>query len=262
MFRSNNPALRSDALSREMAAGYGETMTIQGTVNKAFVLFFLVLLSASWVWSKAFAPAPMFEDGVGQALTPSGAAAVAPFVWGGSIAALIIYFITVFNMRWVSVTAPIYAVCEGLAIGGLSAMFEAQFPGIVVQAVGLTFGTLFCMLAVYRSGLIKVDQKFMIGLSAAVGAIFFIYVLSIILSFFHVHIPLIFGSGPIGIGFSFVVVGIAAFCLLADFHVIENLSRQGAPRYMEWYGAFALMVTLIWLYLEILRLLSKMRERR
>ena len=185
-----------------------------------------------------------------------------PWVLVGAIGGFIVAIVTTFKKEWAPVTAPIYAVLEGLFLGGISATFEARFPGIVVQAVALTFGTLFCLLMAYKSRLIQVTQKFLMGVFAATGAIALFYLVSIVLSFFKIQIPFVYGSGIAGIIFSLVVVVIAALNLVLDFDFIENGAEHGAPKYMEWYGAFALMVTLVWLYLEILRLLSKVRDRR
>ena len=159
-------------------------------------------------------------------------------------------------------TAPIYAALEGLALGGISAVFESRYPGIVSQAVFLTFGTLAALLIAYRSGWIKATENFKLGVVAATGGIFFVYLISFVLSFFGVSIPLIHGSGVFGILFSLFVVVIAALNLVLDFDFIEQGAEQGAPKYMEWFAAFGLMVTLIWLYLEVLRLLSKLQQRR
>ena len=158
-------------------------------------------------------------------------------------------------------TAPLYAVAEGLALGAISGLMNQIYPEIAIQAVCLTLGTLFTMCLVYSNGWIKVTDRLRTGLMAAMGGIFFIYLASFILRFFGVDIPYIHGNGPIGIGFSLVVVGVAAFCLLLDFDFITKGAQYGAPKYMEWYGALGLMVTLVWLYLEILRLLSKIQSR-
>jgi len=158
------------------------------------------------------------------------------------------------------VTAPIYALLEGLALGGLSAITELRYPGIAIQAVGLTFGTLFVLLLAYRSGLIRVTQKFRLGIVAATGGIMVFYLLEMVLGFFGIHFTAINGSGFIGIAFSLFIVAIAALNLVLDFDFIERGVQYGAPKYMEWYGAFGIIVTLVWLYLEILRLLSKMRR--
>jgi uncharacterized YccA/Bax inhibitor family protein len=179
----------------------------------------------------------------------------------GIIGGLIVALVTVFKQTWAPVTAPVYGLLEGLAIGGISAMFEAQYPGIVIQAVALTFGTCLVLLLAYKSRLIQATENFKLGVVAATGAIALIYFVSFILRMFGVHMPYIHGSGLIGIGFSIAVVTIAALNLVLDFDFIERGVQTGAPRYMEWYGAFGLMVTLIWLYIEILRLLSKLRSR-
>jgi uncharacterized YccA/Bax inhibitor family protein len=169
--------------------------------------------------------------------------------------------VTVFKKKWSAVTAPAYALLEGLFLGGISAAFEAKFPGIVIQAVALTFGTLFALLIAYRSGLIKPTENFKLGIFAATGGIALFYLVSMVLGFFHVNVPLINSSSPLGIGFSVVVVIIAALNLVLDFDFIEKGSQMGAPKYMEWYAGFGLLVTLVWLYVEILRLLSKLRSR-
>jgi uncharacterized YccA/Bax inhibitor family protein len=155
----------------------------------------------------------------------------------------------------------VYAVLEGLFLGGTSAIFEARCPGIVIQAVGLTFGTLFCLLMAYKSGVIKATENFKMGVVAATGGIALMYFITMILGFFGVSVPFIQGSSPLSIGISVFIVIIAALNLVLDFDFIENGSAAGAPKYMEWYAAFGLMVTLIWLYIEILRLLSKLRSR-
>jgi uncharacterized YccA/Bax inhibitor family protein len=169
--------------------------------------------------------------------------------------------VTVFKKEWSPVTSPIYALLEGLVLGGLSAMFELRYPGIAMEAVGLTFGTLFVMLFLYKSGVIKVTQKFRMGVVAATGGIVIFYFLTWILSMLHISMfSSVFGSGPIGIGFSLLVVAIASLNLVLDFDFVEQGVAYGAPKYMEWYAAFGIMVTLVWLYLEMLRLLSKFRK--
>lgn len=244
MLRTANPAL-NDATFRNLpriASATGE-MTIQGTVNKTFLSLILVLLTASWTWSRYFAQ----ESTVAMVLV-------------GSIGGLIFGLITAFKKTWAPYTTPIYALLQGLFLGGLSAMFEQKFPGIVIQTVTLTFGTLFALLFAYSSRLIKPTENFKLGIASATGAIFLVYLVSMVLGFFHIEIPLIHGSGIVGIVFSLVIVVIAALNLVLDFDFIENGVSQGAPKYMEWYGAFGLLVTLIWLYVEILRLLTKIRS--
>ena len=222
-----------------------EVMTVSGTVNKTALALLLLFITASFVWNQATAGAPVgLWIGVG--------------VVGGLITALI----TVFKRTWAPITTPAYAALEGLALGGISAMFEANYPGIVSQAVFLTFGTLGALLLAYRSGLIKATENFKLGIVAATGGIFFVYMIGFILSLFGSGIPLIHSSGTFGILFSVFVVVIAALNLVLDFDFIEEGAEQGAPKYMEWYATFGLMVTLIWLYLEILRLLAKLQSRR
>lgn len=185
----------------------------------------------------------------------------APLLLLGGIGGFICAMVTVFKKEWSPVTAPLYALLEGLVLGGLSAVFDLRYPGIAIQAVGLTFGTLFVLLLAYSSRLIKVTRKFQLGVIAATGGIMVFYLMQMLLGFFGVRFLAVNGSGAIGIGFSLLVVAIAALNLVLDFDFIERGVNYGAPKYMEWYGAFGIMVTLVWLYLEILRLLSKMRDR-
>jgi len=179
----------------------------------------------------------------------------------GFILGLIMAFITCFKPAWSPTTAPIYCLFEGLFLGGFSAFINAAYPGIPLLAVSLTFGILFSLLMAYKSGWIQATENFKLGVVAATGGIFLVYLVSFILSFFGGGIPFIHSSGLIGIIFSFFVVGIASLNLVLDFDFIEQGSEDGAPRYMEWYAAFGLMVTLIWLYIEIVRLLVKLRSR-
>ena len=259
MMRTANPALNANTFAGAGSLGVGETMTLQGTVNKTIALLVILLIPAVWVWGKVIQPIPVFE-GVETARQTS--AMVLPYMIGGAIGGLIVAIVTVFKKEWAPITAPIYAALEGLFLGGISAMFELSFPGIVIQAVALTFGTLFCLLMAYKSGLIKVTENFKLGVVAATGGICLVYFVSIIMSFFGVSLSFIHGSGIMGIGFSLFVVVIASLNLVLDFDFIEKGSQAGVPKYMEWYAAFGLMVTLVWLYLEILRLLAKLRSRR
>ena len=184
-----------------------------------------------------------------------------PFLLIGGIGGLILALVTVFKREWAGFTAPAYAVCEGLALGGISAMFEMKFPGLVMQAVALTFGTLFCLLMAYKTRIIRVTEKFKLGVFVATAAIGLLYLVSFVLGFFHIQVPFMVGSSLISIGFSLFVVGIAALNLVLDFDFIEQGAEAGAPKYMEWFGAFGLMVTLVWLYIEMLQLLAKLRGR-
>jgi uncharacterized YccA/Bax inhibitor family protein len=259
MMRTSNPALNANVFNQAGAPGIGGAMTLQGTVNKSFVLLGLLVFAASWVWGKVIQPTPAYEGIEGTAQTMSSS--VGPLMMVGLFGGMIVGFITIFKKEIAGITAPIYALLEGLFLGGLSAMFEIQFPGIVMQAVALTFGTLFCLLTAYKSGLIKPTENFKLGLVAATGASCLIYFVSLIMGFFGTSIPMIHDAGPIGIAFSLFVVTIAALNLVLDFDFIEHGTAMGAPKYMEWYGAFGLLVTLVWLYIEILRLLSKLRRR-
>ena len=171
-------------------------------------------------------------------------------MWGGAIGGFVIAMVTVFKKEWSPVTAPLYALVEGFFLGAISAMFNHMYEGIVMQAVLLTFGTLFALLFAYRSGLIKATENFKLGVVAATGGIALVYLASIVLRMFGINMPFIHDSGLIGIGFSLFVIVIAALNLVLDFDFIETGVEKGAPRYMEWYGAFGLMVTPVWLYIE------------
>lgn len=248
--KTKNPALNPKILEQFSRVGHaapGEAMTVEGAINKTAFLLLLVVVPATWVWTQVFRAASVD--------------AALPWMVGGLIGGLVAAIATIVKKDWAPVTAPIYAAFEGLAIGGVSAVFEMQYRGIVVQAVALTFATLLCMLVAYRSGLIKVTDKFRMGVVAATGAIALVYLVTLALSFFHVNVPFVFGGGTAGIVISLVIVTVAALNLVLDFDFIERGADAEAPKYMEWYAAFGLMVTLIWLYLEILRLLGQLRRR-
>ena len=245
--QSGNPALNKntflDAASGAVFTRGDEAMTINGTVNKTGLLLILVLVGAMVSWSRFSGPDSL------------------PLVLGGAIGGLVLALVTVFKKTWAPITAPLYAVVEGVFIGALSAIFEMRYPGIVMQAVGLTFGTMAAMLLAYRSGLIRATEKFKLGIVAATGGIMLLYLANFAMGFFGHSMGFISGSSGVGIAFSVVVVVIAALNLILDFDLIETGAQSGAPKYMEWYGAFALVVTLVWLYLELLRLLSKLQSR-
>ena len=243
---SGNPTLSATTFNEAGRVIPGQAMTVQGTVNKTALLLILTTLAASYTWH-------LFWQG--------NVASASAWLIGGAIGGFVVGLITTFKKTWSPVTAPLYAVLEGLFLGGLSSTFERQMPGLVIQAVMLTFGTLAALLAAYSVGLIRASAGFRTGVIAATGGIAIVYLVSMVLSFFHIQIPGIFGNGLIGIGFSLFVVVIAAMNLVLDFDMIESGARQGAPKYMEWYASFGLLVTLVWLYLEILRLLSKLRSR-
>jgi uncharacterized YccA/Bax inhibitor family protein len=253
LMKTSNPAL-SEGTFRNLASGQYRSldditsrMTLSGTVNKTGILLVCAIATAAWTWHLFLQSRDMAD--------------VAPLMLIGVFGGLICAMVTIFKKEWSPVTAPIYALLEGLVLGGLSAVMDLRYPGIAIQAVSLTFGTLFVLLLAYRSGMIKVTQKFRLGVVAATGGIMVFYLLQMVLGFFGIRFMTINGSGPIGIGFSLIVVGIAALNLVLDFDFIEQGVQFGAPKYMEWYGAFGIIVTLVWLYLEILRLLSKMRSR-
>ncbi len=241
MMRSGNPALRADVFDQAPRSGtIGDAMTINGTVGKTAFSLLLVVLAASLTWSQTPNPLIMI---------------------GGGIGGFIVAMVTIFKKQWSPVTTPLYAVLEGLFLGGISSMYEARFPGIVLNAVVLTLGTLGALLIAYRSGVIKATENFKLGVVAATGGIAVVYLVTMVLGMFGVGVPYIHESGTIGIAFSLFVVVIAALNLVLDFDFIESGAAARAPKYMEWYGAFGLMVTLVWLYLEMLRLLSKLQGR-
>ena len=222
-------------------------MTLNGTVHKTALLLIGLIATAAITWRRTM----LTED----------SSTLYPYLIVGVIGGLVVGLITVFKKEWSPVTAPLYCVLEGLFLGIISAIFEQRFPGIIFQAVLLTFGTLATLLLAYQSGLIKATENFKLGVTAATGGIMIIYLINFAMSFFGSGIPYIHESGTFGILFSLFVVVIAALNLVLDFDFIENGVEQKAPKYMEWYAAFGLLVTLIWLYLEILRLLAKMRSK-
>lgn len=237
---NGNPLFKDD-LYRDAVNTGTETMTVAGTVNKTFILLALLLSGAVWSWSRP------------EMLMPN--------LLLGSLGAFIIAIVTVMKKEWAGFTAPLYSIMEGVLIGALSSMMEMRYPGIVMQAVMLTFGTLFALLTLYRLNVIRATDTFKKVVFAATAAVAVTYLVSMLMGFFGRSIPLIHEGGKAGIIFSLIVVGVAALNLVIDFDFIENGERAKAPKYLEWYGAFGLMVTMIWLYMEILRLLSKMRKR-
>ncbi|MDQ6676056.1 MAG: Bax inhibitor-1/YccA family protein [Acidobacteriota bacterium] len=247
--KTSNPAFTGTTYTvNAVQSGYGPSMTVSGTANKAGILLLCVLATAIYTWN--------------QAIGSGDLSSVGGYTMIGAVGGFIMALVTIWKKEWAGITAPIYALLEGLFLGSISAMFELRFPGIAMESVALTFGTCFALLLAYRSGLIRPTEKFKIGVFAATGGIAVTYLASMVLGLFHVQIPGIFGAGPIGILFSVAVVCVAALNLILDFDFIEQSAARNAPKYMEWYGAFGLMVTLVWLYLEILRLFSKLRDRR
>ncbi|CCG36056.1 Bax inhibitor-1/YccA family protein [Xanthomonas citri pv. mangiferaeindicae] len=247
--RSGNPALREstflDSGSGSVVTRDGQAMTLNGTVNKTGALLLMAVITAAFAWSQSIG-----ADGM-----PLPVARI--YMIAGAIGGLVFALATSLKPTWAPITAPPYALIEGFFLGSISAVYEARFNGIVFQAVLLTFGTLFA----YRSGMIKATENFKLGVVAATGGIALVYLATIVLGLFGVRIPFIHDSGLIGIGFSLFVVVVAALNLVLDFDFIESGVEHGAPKHMEWYGAFGLMVTLVWLYIEFLRLLSKLQSR-
>jgi uncharacterized YccA/Bax inhibitor family protein len=228
-------------------AGASEVMTFGGTVNRALLLVGFLLAGGAWTWFL------MHEKGPG---------AVLPWMIGGLIFGLIAAIVITFKAQWAPVLAPLYAIAEGLALGGISAMFNSVYHGIVIQAAALTVGTLFVMLTLYQTGLVRATEKFKVGVFAATGAVGLFYLVTWVIGMFSpASVSWAFNSGPLSIGISVVIVVIAALNLILDFDFIQQGVEQGAPKYMEWYSGFALLVTLVWLYLEILRLLAKLQDR-
>ncbi len=247
--RTANPAL-NDKTFRSASITTDGVMTLQGTVNKSFFLIGLVFIAALFTWEQAF------PRGWEQGAIPS----LPTWCWPAMIGAFIVSLIIIFKQTTAPYLAPVYAILEGVLLGGISVLFEARYPGIVFQAVLGTAAVFTALLMVYKSGMIKVTDNFRLGVAAATGGIMLIYLLSFVMSFFGSSIPMIHEGGIMGIGFSLVVIGVASMNLVLDFDFIENACDRKAPKYMEWYAAFGLLITLVWLYLEILRLLSKTRK--
>jgi uncharacterized YccA/Bax inhibitor family protein len=242
--RSGNPVLPESTFT-EVARGYSEPMTLGGVIHRSMLLLLLVAGTAAGIWTYANT-----HPGI-----------VYPAVTAGAFGGFIVGILTSFKRTWAVATAPLYAVLEGLFIGGISLAMEQRFPGLVFQAVLLTFGVMFALLAAYQSRIIRPSETFKSVIVGATLGIAVVYLLSMLVQlFFHTSIPFVNESGPIGIAFSLVVVGIAALNLVLDFDFIESGVASGAPRWMEWYAAFGLTVTLVWLYIEILRLLTKLRR--
>lgn len=234
-----NPLFKADSfIIREGAAG--EAMTLDGTINKTFILLALCVLGAAVTWSQ-----------------PALAGLALPAI----LAAAVLGFVAIFRKRASPWIAPLYAILEGVALGAISLGFERAFPGIVRHAALLTFGLLGVLLVAYKSRIVTVGRSFRAGVGAATAAICVAYLADLVLMFFGHRVPLIHETGALGIGFSLVVTGVAAANLLLDFDFIENGVEGHSPKYMEWYAAFSLLVTLVWVYMEILRLLGKLQKR-
>jgi len=222
-------------------------MTVAGTATKTAILLFILFIASLVTWWILFV-----EGNLGLVLI---------LITAGFIGGLIVGLFTAFVPRYAKVTAPVYAVLEGLAIGGISGVFERIYPGILFQAVGLTFGVFALVLFLYRFRVLRATPRFAKGIIAATGAIFIVYMVGLVLSLFGRPVFFFYSSDPISIGFSVFVVAIASLNFVLDFGFIEEGANQGAPKHIEWYAAFGLLLTLVWLYIEILRLLAKLRSR-
>lgn len=240
--RTANPALNKNTFTELDSSGNG--MTLRGTADKSLILLFILLVTATYTWGLG---------AEGQMLMIIG-------IFGGLITAMI----TIFKKTASPITAPIYAAFEGLFLGGISSIFETMYPGIVSQAVFLTLGIFLALLFAYKSRIIKPTENFKLGVFAATAGIAVVYLINMFMSFFGSSIPVlqIDNASPLSIGISIFVIIIAALNLVLDFDFIESGVEANAPKYMEWYSAFGLLVTLVWLYIEILRLLAKLNERR
>jgi len=245
IFKGNgNPLVKEESFAKAAvdtqvdASLISEVMTVEGAVNKSFMLFGLMLMTSMISY--------MMPNMI--------------FLWGGLIGGLVFAIWASRKQEKSPVLAPAYALCEGLFVGTVTAYYAAMYDGIVFQAISLTIAVLFMMLFIYKTGIIKVTKSFKAGVFMATGAIMLVYVVSIVLSFFGIQMPLLHNTGPIGIGISLVIIGVASLNLLIDFDMFEKGAEHGAPKYMEWYAGMALLITLVWLYIEILRLLSKLRD--
>ena len=246
MIRSGNPALNKNTF-KSLTNTSGRVMTLDGAVNKTAISLTILLAAAYYTYTLPIESA-------------------SNFVWPGLIGGFVLALITIFKKEWSPVTVPIYAVLEGLALGGISLVYATAFePGIVPKAIFLTLGIMFSLLFAYKTKVIKPTENFKLGVFAATGGIAIVYLVSLVMSFFGNSGGLAImdptNSSMLSIGFSLFVVIIASLNLVMDFDFIEEAAEQGAPKYMEWYGAFGLLVTLVWLYLEILRLLAKLSSR-
>lgn len=266
MIRTANPALNDKNFGNyDLSTPGGETsgnvMTMSGAVNKTTILLVLVFVAAAFAWHLATNAAANIPDP--QQRLDAMAGAAMPWMIGGIIAGFVIAIVTIFAKKLSPFTAPLYAVAEGVALGALSCVINAIYEGIAVQAVGATLGVLAVMLLLYTTRIIKPTKTFIMGVTAATGGLMLFYLVAFVASFFGVSFGILaFNNGsPISIGFSVIVVILAALNLVLDFKFIEDQASQGAPKYMEWFAAFGLLVTLVWLYIEILRLLAKIQSR-
>lgn len=249
LFKSGNPTLTEKAFKQTEYIDYNNSMTVRGTINKFGFMFLMLMGTAFYSWKE-------FAQGGN----------VQPLIWGGAIGGLVVALVIMFKKEWAPYLAPLYALLEGLFLGAISAYYNEAFavkmPNIIMNAVGLTFGTAIGMYLLYSFKIIQATEKFKSIIFTATAGIAIFYLISMVLRMFGVQMAFLHEGSLMGIGFSLVVVAIAALNLILDFDMMEQGAAAGAPKYMEWYGAFGLMVTIVWLYLEILRLLSKLSSRK
>lgn len=249
LFKSGNPTLSEKAFKQTAYIDYDNSMTARGTLNKFGFMFLMLMGTAYYSWKE-------FAQG----------GDVQPLIWTGAIGGLVVALVIFFKKEWSPYLAPLYALLEGLFLGAISAYYNEAFadkaPNIIMNAVGLTFGTAISMFILYSAKIIRATEKFKAVIFTATAGIAIFYLVAMVMRMFGVQMAFLHEGSTFGIGFSLVVVAIAALNLILDFDMIEQGSAAGAPKYMEWYGAFALMVTIVWLYLEILRLLSKINSRK
>lgn len=248
LFKSGNPTLTEKIFNKSAGFADDTSMTINGTLNKFGFLFLMLMASATFAW---------FQFTNGKDVTA--------LMLTGAIGGLIVAIVLAFKPVWAPYLAPAYALLEGLFIGGISVIINTamadSYPDIIMQAVGLTFGVAISMFILYNFRVIKATEKFKSVIITATMGIAFFYLIAFVLSFFNIDIPFLHEGGWLSIGFSLFVVAIASLNLILDFDMIEQGAENGAPKFMEWYGAFGLMVTIVWLYIEILRLLTKLTSR-
>lgn len=243
-YTTSNPALSEKAFSQELSVPLEERMTIEGVTSKSFILLLISIATGVFGWqialNESFGFLPLISI----------------------VVAFIVALVIIFNKHLAPALAPVYAMLQGIALGFISGIFNAQYEGIVVQAVLITLSIFVCMLGVYRFKIIQVTQKFKIGIAIATGGVALYYVINLIMSMFGQQLPLINSNSNYGIAFTLVVIVIAALNLVIDFDFIEKSAQKGLPKYMEWYASFGIFITVVWLYVEVLRLLGKIRGRR
>ncbi|MDF7816082.1 Bax inhibitor-1/YccA family protein [Runella sp. MFBS21] len=241
-----NPTLSEKSFIKAAQEGVGQSaMTVQGTVNKIIIMGALVIASAAASWF----------------LLVANPGLIMPLAIGGSIAGLVVALILAFKQHLAPTLAPLYAVVEGVFVGAITLVFESMYPGIGMSAALLTFAILAGMVGLYKAGVIRATPTFKRVIFAATAGVAIFYLVAMVLRMFSIDVPLIYDSGWFGIGFSLFVVGLAAFNLVIDLDTIEQGAAYGAPKYMEWYCAFGMIVTIVWLYVEVLRLLAKLSSR-